>query len=160
MEFKPRFVALLFPLMFIAAGFVPLITMIPTGIRQGEIIGVVIGISLSIAFFSMGLWLFFKMKVPSIFDKSVGCFWKGKLDPLLVEKDIGPNCCKLDQIHAIQLLRDHCTNHYTYELNLILKDGRRVNAVEHGDIRHLRKDAEILGNFLNVPIWDIAHILL
>ena len=43
---------------------------------------------------------------------------------------------------------------YSYEINLVLKNGRRVNVADHGDLDSLRADADMLANFLEVPVWD------
>ena len=45
-------------------------------------------------------------------------------------------------------------NGYSYQLNLVLENGSRINAVYGGDLDHLRKDAKRLAEFLKVPLWD------
>ena len=35
-----------------------------------------------------------------------------------------------------------------------MKDGSRVNVVDHGDLAHIRQDARQLAQFLDVPVWD------
>jgi hypothetical protein len=71
--------------------------------------------------------------------------------------------CRLSDIHAIQLLQEYVSTssssgsssrYYSYELNLVLKDGNRLNVVDHGKLSLIRTDAEQLGQFLNVPVWD------
>jgi hypothetical protein len=41
----------------------------------------------------------------------------------------------------------------SYELNLVLKDGRRINVVDHGGADKIRTDAATLADFLGVPVW-------
>jgi hypothetical protein len=64
----------------------------------------------------------------------------------------------LGEIHALQLISEHCTSdnssYYSYELNLVLADGRRINVVDHGNRATLYSDADSLAAFLGVPIWD------
>ncbi len=42
------------------------------------------------------------------------------------------------------------------ELNLVLKDGRRLNVVDHGDQVRLRTEGLTLARYLGVPLWDPA----
>ena len=63
---------------------------------------------------------------------------------------------------AIQLIRRYVggsrLSYYSYEMNLIRRDGTRVNVVVHGNLRLIRKDADLLGQYLEIPVWDvIAH---
>ena len=64
----------------------------------------------------------------------------------------------LDTVYALQLIREYVkgseSNYYSYELNLVLRDGQRLNVVDHGDGRRLRRDAERLAQFLGVRVWD------
>ena len=47
------------------------------------------------------------------------------------------------------------TRSYTsYELNLVLRDGRRLNVIDHAHYPCLLADAEALAAFLRVPVWD------
>ena len=46
------------------------------------------------------------------------------------------------------------SRYYSYELNLVLKDGTRLNVVDHGGKSLLNANAETLAQFLNVPVWD------
>ena len=66
--------------------------------------------------------------------------------------------CLLDEIHAIQIISEwiHDEGEFNckYELNLVLKNARRLNAIAHDDIAQLRIDAEILSAKMGVPIWD------
>jgi hypothetical protein len=40
------------------------------------------------------------------------------------------------------------------ELNLVLRSGNRVHAIDHSNRRKLREDIETLAGFLGVPVWD------
>jgi len=65
----------------------------------------------------------------------------------------------LDQVCAIQLIREHVSGarggkYYSYELNLICAGGERINVVDHGSLRVIREDAEVLANYLSIPVWD------
>ena len=65
----------------------------------------------------------------------------------------------LDQVCAIQLIREHVSGarggkYYSYEFNLICAGGERINVVDHGSLRVIREDAEVLANYLSIPVWD------
>lgn len=69
------------------------------------------------------------------------------------------NFAGLEDIHALQLLSEYCRggkkrSYYSYELNLVLRNGRRINVMDHGDCKKLREDAQTLSEFLDKPVWD------
>ena len=78
---------------------------------------------------------------------------------------------RLSGIHAIQLLTEsvssagafapqgvahlqHRRFYRSYELNLVNHHGGRLNLIDHADLSGLRRDADQLAWFLNVPFWD------
>jgi hypothetical protein len=48
-------------------------------------------------------------------------------------------------------------SYYSYELNLVLDDGSRINVVDHGNLERLRSDANALSQFLDKPVWDATR---
>ena len=68
---------------------------------------------------------------------------------------------QLSEIYALQIIKEHVkvkrsksSNYDTYnsyELNMILKDGRRVNLMDHNKKEHLYNDAKALAQFLKIP---------
>jgi len=116
---------------------------------------------LSGVFLAFGIVVLRKSTAPIVFDKKQGFFWKGRVAPNeTFNKSEIKNCTTLDQIYALQLLREYIrtnkTSYYSYELNLVLKDGKRINVVDHGNITKLREDAAGLAAFLGCPVWDAA----
>jgi hypothetical protein len=90
-----------------------------------------------------------------VFDRQCGWFYTGK-KPTGPE---APGAGLLSTIHALQILSKSCTqskgsSFRSYELNLVLKDGTRINVIDHGSISKLIEDADQLGQFLGVPVWD------
>jgi hypothetical protein len=90
-----------------------------------------------------------------IYEKKYFIFKKFDSSPLLSEYT--------NNVHALQIiekyLRSSGTNgqrsgYWCFELNLILKDFRRVCIMNHGDHLILIEDAKKLSTFLNIPIWD------
>jgi hypothetical protein len=46
------------------------------------------------------------------------------------------------------------SSYLSYELNLVLSDGRRINVIDHGDKIKILVDAHDLAEFLDIPIWN------
>ena len=70
----------------------------------------------------------------------------------------------LNSISAIQLLSrvvpgdgSESGPYHVHELNLVLKDGSRVNIGCHGGEGGMRKDSTLLSEFLEVPVWEISE---
>lgn len=107
----------------------------------------------------VGLWLLRSGTAPVVFDKRHDAFWKGRLAPFEARNraDI-KDYADLGDIHALQLLAEHVSgdksSYYSYELNLVLRNGTRLNVVDHGDYKALRAHAETLSRFLDRPVWD------
>ena len=102
---------------------------------------------LGIVFMLIGAAQVYSAISPIVFDRQRGLFSKGS-------KTREP----LDAIYALQIVSEYISgddsSYHSYELNLVLENGSRVNVVDHGDGEQLRKDAERLAEFLNVPLWD------
>jgi len=61
-------------------------------------------------------------------------------------------------IHAIQLLKEYVRgdkkSYWSYELNLVMKDGQRVNIVDHGNLPLIQKEAKTLQQLIGCKVWD------
>jgi hypothetical protein len=120
------------------------------------------------AFLAVGIFVLRRETQPRRFDKRTGWYWQSRTSIRLAETnkshpdlDLG---APLAHIHALQLVSqlvlgiDSDTQPYTsYDLNVVLHDGRRIKVVGHGDGDQLRSDAEKLSEFLDVPIWDATR---
>ncbi len=96
---------------------------------------------------------------PIVFDKSRGWFWKGRKAPNEVfDSNSLKHFVGLEDIYALQLISEYCRgskrSYYSYELNLVLRDGKRINVIDHGDRQKLKEDAKTLSQFLEKPVWD------
>ena len=68
---------------------------------------------------------------------------------------------RIEDIYAIQVLAEVCVSHNknrttrynSYELNLVLTGGSRVNVIDHGNREQILEDARTLASFLGVPLW-------
>jgi hypothetical protein len=111
------------------------------------------------AFAAVGVGLFYFGTAPVVFDKRHGAFWCGRTAPNEVVNRLALKAyAKLDDIHALQIIRERVRgddgSYDSFELNLVLTDGRRINVTDHGDYDTLRRNADTLGAFLGRPVWD------
>jgi len=116
-------------------------------------------IPFGLIFAGAGGFIYYKYSKPIVFDKLTGNYWKGFKEPdhnVVISPD--KNSCRLSDIHAIQLLSEYIksdkSSYYSYELNLVLNDGTRLNVIDHGNKNSIREDALILSNYLGKPVWD------
>ena len=115
-----------------------------------------------VVFAGAGGYLLKKVLEPIVFDKSLGFFWKGKTSPRQAN-DITEikTVANLDDVHGIQVIKEYVksrsskgrdTSYYSYEINLILNSGERLNVVDYGNANSILRDASTLSTFLNKPV--------
>jgi len=161
-EFRASLGAKLFCLIFILVGLGVLVGFSYRIISKGNFefgLDTIGPIVFGLLFAGVGGAMLYFLTKPSVFDKTNGYFWKGRRSPDQVfNKDLIKHLAPLDQVHALQLVSEYCSgnksSYYSYELNLVLKDGRRVNVIDHGNINRIRQDAQTLSNFLGKPVWN------
>lgn len=72
--------------------------------------------------------------------------------------------CAISEVHALQLIREtvrgNDSNYHSYELNLVFRDGSRRNVTDHGALSAIRKDAQVLADHLQIPVWDAIDFRL
>ena len=115
-------------------------------------------------FAGLGGGAYYYFTMPIVFDKHSGHFWRGRKDPgVVLDKNSIKTWTQLGQIHSLQIISEYCTSsgknrssYYSYELNLVLSDGKRINVVDHGNLGKLQEDANTLSKFLGKPVWDAA----
>lgn len=96
---------------------------------------------------------------PVVFDKRQGAFWRGRTAPNeTYHRSSLKHYASLADIHALQIIKEHVSgdksSYDSFELNLVLRDGRRLNVTDHGDYDTLRRNAKTLSGFLDRPLWD------
>lgn len=66
------------------------------------------------------------------------------------------------RIRALQLLPERVSSDggsfKSYELNLVLEDGKRLNVVDHGNLATLREDSARVAALLGCPLWDAVGL--
>ena len=114
-------------------------------------------------FATAGGFTYYMFYMPRVFDKQIGYYYKAyKFKIHDSNKSASKSQIPLNSIIAIQLIGEHVKNdkgsYKSFELNLVLKDGSRKNVVDHGNLKSIISDAEILSDFLDVPIWHAGSI--
>ncbi|MCA1809838.1 MAG: hypothetical protein ABR497_06755 [Kiritimatiellia bacterium] len=163
MEFKLTIAGRIFCLIFLVIGTGFLLGFTVAGIT-GAISGgseLWIPLLIGLAFTGVSIGMLYWFGTPVVFDKRSGFFWRSRTPPhQTVRRMDHAGSCRLDDIHALQLLSKYCrgnkTSYYSYELNLVMRDGSRRNVVDHGNQRRLREDARLLAEFLEKPLWDAS----
>lgn len=166
LEFRPTGGALAFYGIFLGGGLVVLVVTPLIGVSGIVDIPDDVPLAIFIASALSGLvcavagaLLLRSGSAPIVFDKRRGAYWRGRVAPHELSNRHGhKETAALDEVRALQVISERCTSkdssYYSYELNLVLDDATRINVVDHGNIDSLREDAEALGSFLDVPVWD------
>lgn len=162
LEFHIRKVAFVLPGLLTAAGVWIAYKSAADSLGNGDS-NLMPGILIGVGFVAVAVFLLRIFMTPRVFDKTAGRYWKGRVQPGLASADNNKNSCELRQIHAIQLIKlsmgsdggdEGDGSSKTYELNLVLTDASRINVQCHGSLGLIRSDAELLGKFLGIPVWD------
>ena len=107
-------------------------------------------------FSTAGGVMFYKFYKPRVFDKQLGIYYKAYRPNISYNRN-SINVIPLKSISALQIIGEHVKSdkgsYKSFELNLVLSDGSRKNVVDHGNLKSIINDAEILSSFLNIPIW-------
>lgn len=155
--FKPTVTSILFPLIFIGIGIALPVKTVYDGGNIDPLL-----LLLPLMFCGIGGVFLYSTFIPITFDGREKLFWRGRTDPkTAIRQGKKVEYTRFDSIHAVQIISEwvrssgkNSSSYYSYELNLVLKDGSRVNVIDHGKLSDIRSDAELLGTYLSVPIWD------
>lgn len=114
-------------------------------------------------FASAGGFMFYIFYKPRVFDKHLGYYYKAykpNIHNTKIKKS--KTFTPLKSIVAIQIIGEHVKSdegsYKSFELNLVLVDASRKNVVDHGNLKSIIIDAEVLSAFLNVPIWHAGSM--
>lgn len=95
------------------------------------------------------LWMYRRASVRKCFDRETGL--------VVLEQSKGPLSLPLEQIERLQVIRsavlDNSSKFYTYQLNLVCRDGRRYPLMDHSRWEYSQRETEQLACFLGVE-WD------
>jgi hypothetical protein len=155
LAFRPTVGACLFYAAFLGPGLfllllIPLVASHP-GTTSG---GIAAGFVFGCLFGGLGAYMMWSGTRPIVFDLDRGMFWKGW------SPAAGPGRASIElaRVHALQVITERCTgknsSYYSYELNLVLDDGSRINVVDHGNLGRVLRDGAAVAAFLDVPFWN------
>ena len=161
-EFRASAGAILFYSIFLLGGLIPMIGITYANFSKGTLgfnANTIMPIVFGAVFAAIGGLLMYFGTMPMVFDKMRGCFWKGFQPPNeMVDKTALKHYSEFSRIYALQIISELCrgknSSYYSYELNLVLDDGQRINVTDHGNLQKLREDAKTLSDFLGKPLWD------
>jgi hypothetical protein len=100
-----------------------------------------------------------------VFAIAGGQMVRGMLRPVRVRPtaqmiEFGKNdSVSFGEVSALQIVqewvRGNKSSYYSYELNLVLADGKRRNLMDHGSYSAIAADANKLAGAMNrIPVWD------
>lgn len=161
-KFQATTGTILFSLVFLVSGIGVLVLFLFPQLSSGRFtlnIDTIMPTIIGLIFTTAGGFMLAFGTAPAFFDKRNGYFWKGRKNPDEVfDKSTLKDCVLLEHIHALQLVSEFCrgnkSSFYSYELNLVLQDGKRINVIDHGNQYKLQEDAKILAQFLGKPVWN------
>ncbi|NER14740.1 hypothetical protein GWK08_14885 [Leptobacterium flavescens] len=84
----------------------------------------------------------------------------GKVDRKKRIFSLGRTRIPLADVYAVQVLSEFVQgssssgSFYSYEINLVMRNGERLNIMDHGAESYIIEDAHSLGRFLKVPVWN------
>ena len=104
---------------------------------------------------------------PSVLDRRLGWYWMGPTPRDAADVERRKDAVLIKDVHAVQYLEKWferfdspaagSTSHFSYEINLVMHDGSRVNVVNHGGQScSLLPAASRTARFLDVPLWDAS----
>ena len=110
-----------------------------------------------------GLYVMYAERAPIVFDLRSGFYIDSRDGARALREgrtDVG--LVPLARVVAVQIVPRSCiqrsnkytTRYWSYELNLVLDDGARVNVVDHANRRKVRQDAGKLAAFLGTAFLD------
>ena len=97
---------------------------------------------------------------PRVLDKQLGWFWAGNKS-IKGEKQLMQlkKSARISEIAALQIIPERISgskggSYTSWEINLVSHDAQRLNVMDHGNRQSIVEDAQKLGEFLDVPVWE------
>ncbi|RAJ16236.1 hypothetical protein [Olleya aquimaris] len=111
---------------------------------------------IGILFFIIGIYIVYSLFIPIKFDTSINRFYRS------FNTNHKKKSAHFKDIVALQILGELVPNgesneneYKSYEVNLVLQDGSRINLIDYTNLDSITKDTNTLSTFLNVPIWKV-----
>jgi preprotein translocase subunit SecG len=110
-------------------------------------------------FILFGIAYFVWSSKPIVFDKNDQLFWIKSRPTIMHDDGNERTWARFDEIKGLQIIKEEIrgkNSFYSYELNVVLKNTKRINVVDHGNLAKIQEEAQKLSEFLGVPVWDMA----
>ncbi|WP_272022464.1 hypothetical protein [Olleya namhaensis] len=151
-KFKPSLGFALFTLLFVSVAYAFLYAGIALYIKTQNFDFIFSLVTLvGTMFFIAGNYLLISYFSPIVFNKHSNRFYRG------FNKHNSKKSTVLSNIVALQIIGETISgengNYKSFELNLVLKDASRINVVDHGKLKTIIIDTEVLSKHFNIPIW-------
>ena len=165
MRVRPTIGARLFALVFMLPGLGGLVIGVPYHFIGGDFGAGLFFIAWGGVFFGAGMFMWYQFSRGFVFDKTAGRYFKGK-DYDRSRRFSDDKQGRLSDIHALQMLTERVTSssskggsssYKSYEINLVLENGRRVNVMDHGNLSEIESSAREMARFLDVPVWRASY---
>ena len=148
---KPTISSLLFCVVYIIVGLFLSTLAVIVYVKNNQIDFAIFLGGFGIAITTFGFTLIKPFIKQVFFDKKTGKF-KNNIDRTV----------KIDNIVSLQILNKMITSKHglsypCYELNMLTKNGRRINILNHNDSDQLKSDAKKLSAFLSVELIDLQR---
>lgn len=118
---------------------------------------------IGLVFAGVGGALLVSGTTPAVIDRRSGLFWKGRKQPHPPFDSVREGTmAQLNQVYALQIIEEYVngnkSSYHSYELNLVLSDGSRVNVADHGHLKSIQEKGAVISKFLGKPLWDATAI--
>ena len=154
-RFRPTMGGVGFSLFFVGGGVISFGCWIATRFVPAPNVSGGVLLLITAIFGGVGGFMLSTFTEPIVFDLKQGIYWKGRGEPPMGSKT------ELSSVHALQIISEYVVStdpttasFSSYELNLVLENGDRINVVDHGDYERLRRDGRTLSEVLEIPLWD------
>jgi len=112
-------------------------------------------------FGGLSIFLYKTLGIPKVFDAKMGIYWSGHKQPQFAgDQKSNQELVYFSKIHALQVLskrvRSKNGSYKSYEVNLVMRDGSRLNLVDHGNQSEILYDVETLSAFMGKPVWNVS----
>ena len=124
--------------------------------ESGLELGLLFPLFVSLAFVGVGILMLFFPR-PRYLDKRLGWFWAGKKSPSGEQafRQLAM-ASPLKELVALQIVAEEINgknmSYTSWEINIIHEDGTRYNVIDHGNKNSIDSDANIISEFLSIPI--------
>lgn len=148
---KPTISSMLFCFVYIVVGvfLIALASYVLLGSQQLDLAIFIGGFGIAITTFGMSLIQPFLKRAS--FNLSSGVFNNRR------DRDVKIKHILSLQINNKIVIRKQALNYRCFELNMLTKNGRRINVLNHNNVVQLELDARKLAKFLNVPLLDLRR---